>query len=81
MMEVTQEMINALLRLEDKELKEKFVQIAAAMGMNERMAAANTAKFRSLLKDSDPKALSALLAGLGEEKAGEILRTAGGEKS
>ncbi len=78
-MEVTQDMINALLQLGDEELKGKFVQIATALGMNERIAAANTAKFRGLLADSDPKELERLLASLGEEKATEILKGVGGE--
>ncbi len=80
-MEVTQDMINALLALNDRELSQKFVQIAAALGMNERAAAANTAKFRGMIAEAGPSELNRLLASLGPERAAEILKTMDGESS
>ncbi len=80
-MEVTQDMINALLMLGDAELSKKFTEIAAAIGMNEKTAAANTAKFRGMLADSSPADLNRLLATLGKDRAEEILKTMDGEKS
>ncbi len=79
-MEVTQEMLNALLSLNDKELSEKFVQIAAVLGMNERTAAANTAKFRNMLSDAGPAELNRLLASLGAERSAEILKAMDGDR-
>ncbi len=79
-MEVTQEMLNALLSLNDKELSEKFVQIAAVLGMSERTAAANTAKFRNMLSDAGPDELNRLLASLGAERSAEILKAMDGDK-
>ncbi len=78
-MEVTEAMIQSLLALNDKELSQKFVQIAAALGMNERIAAANTGKFKHMLSGASPEELNRLLASLGEEKAREILKGVGGE--
>jgi len=80
-MEVTQEMITALLMLNDKELSEKFMQIAAALGMSEKSAAANTAKFRGMLAQSSPTDLNRLLASLGADRAEQILSAMDGEKS
>ncbi len=80
-MEITQEMINALLALNDRELSEKFVQIAAVLGMNERAAAANTAKFRNMITEAGPSELNRLLASLGAERASEIMKAMDGEKS
>ena len=80
-MEVTQEMITALLMLNDKQLSEKFVQIASALGMNEKSAAANTAKFRGMLTQSSPAELNRLLASLGTDRAEQILKTMAGEGS
>ena len=80
-MEVTQEMITALLMLNDAELSQKFAQIAAALGMNEKTAAANTAKFRGMLRGSSPADLNRLLSSLGPERAEQILKTMDGERS
>ena len=77
-MEVTQEMINALLSLGDTELSKKFAQIAVALGMDER-AAANTAKFRHMLASSGPDELNRLLASLGAERTEQIMKAMGGE--
>ncbi len=79
-MEVTQEMLNALLALNDKELSAKFTQIAAAIGMNEQKAAMGTQKFRGMLTNSSPEELNKLLASLGAERAGEIMKAMDGEK-
>jgi hypothetical protein len=80
-MEVTQDMINALLMLGDAELSQKFTQIAAALGMNEKTAQANTAKFRGMLTKSSPADLNRLLETLGKERTAEILKTLDGESS
>ena len=80
-MEVTQEMITARLMLNDKELSEKFVQIAAALGMSEKNAAANTAKFRGMLTQASPADLNRLLTSLGADRAEQILKAMDGEKS
>ncbi len=80
-MEVTQEMISALLMLSDTELSQKFMEIASVLGMNEKTAAANTAKFRGMLMQSSPADLNRLLSTLGKERAEEILKTMDGEKA
>ncbi len=80
-MEVTQEMITALLMMNDKEFSQKFAQIAAVLGMNEKTAMANTAKFRGMLSESSPADLNRLLSSLGTERAEQILSAMDGEKS
>lgn len=80
-MEVTQEMINALLMLNDKEFSQKFTQIAAALGMSEKSASANTAKFRGMLMQWGPAELNRLLASLGADRAEQILKAMDGEKT
>ena len=80
-MEVTQDMINALLMLGDAELSQKFTEIAAALGTNEKTAQANTAKFRGMLAKSSPSDLNRLLEALGKERTEEILKTLDGESS
>ncbi len=79
MNEVTQEMIQTLLALNDTELQKKFAEIAAILGMGER-AASNTAKFRSLLESTGADDLNRLLASLGRDRAGQVLRAMDGEK-
>lgn len=79
-MEVTQEMIHALLMLGDAELGQKFTEIAKVLGMNEKTAAASTAKFRDMLSSATPAELNRLLNSLGKERAAEILSTMEGEK-
>ena len=78
-MEVTQEMINALLTLNDREFSQKFTQIAAALGMSEKNAATNTARFRGMLMQSSPADLNRLLASLGADRAEQILKAMDGE--
>ena len=80
-MEVTQEMITALLMMNDKEFRQKFTQIAQALGMNEKAAAANSPKFRNMLMNSSPEELTRLLASLGADRAEQILKTMDGECS
>ncbi len=80
-MEVTQEMIHALLAMSDKELAPRFAAIAAALGMSEKMAAASTPRFRGMLAATSPDELTRMLNALGEEKKQEILKGVGGEGS
>ena len=77
-MEVTQEMIQTLLRQNDTELQKRFAEIAVILGMNER-AASNTAKFRNMLETTTPEDLTRLLATLGQTRAGQILKAMEGD--
>ncbi len=77
-MEVTNEMIQSLLALNDAELQKKFAEIAVILGMGEH-AAASTGKFRNMLQNAGPDDLSRLLTTLGQERAGQILKAMGGE--
>ena len=73
-MEINQETLNALLALNDEELQQKFRAIAAAIGINERIAAANTGRFRSMLASSTPEDLNRMVNSLGAQKADNVMR-------
>ncbi len=74
-MEINQEMIGALLALSDEELQKKFRAIASAIGVNERIAAANVSRFRGMLQNTTPDELERLLSALGPSRANEIMKT------
>ena len=74
-MEINQETINQFLSLSDEELKTAFQSIGAALGLNERLVAANTARFKRMLASSNPKDLERLLSSMDPAKAQEIMRT------
>jgi len=79
-MEITQQTINQFLSLSEEELKQAFRSIGAALGMNERFVAANTARFRHMLASSNPKDLERLLNSMDPARAQEIMKTVNGKK-
>ena len=74
-MEINQDTINQFLSQSDEELKKAFQSIAAALGMNERFAAANTQRFKRMLATSKPKDIERLLSSMDPARAQEIMRT------
>jgi hypothetical protein len=74
-MEINQETLNQFLSLDDEELKKAFRSIAAALGMNERFAAANTQRFKRMLASSSPKDIERLLSSIDPARAQEIMHT------
>ena len=74
-MEINQETINQFLSLSDEELKKAFQSIGAALGLNERLVAANTGRFKRMIAGSNPKELERLLSSMDPAKAQEIMRT------
>ena len=73
-MEINQQTINQFLSLSDEDLKKAFQSIGAALGLNERLVAANTAKFKRMIASSNPKDLERLLSSMDPVKAQEIMR-------
>ena len=73
-MEINQQTINQFLSLSDEELKKAFQSIGAALGLNERLVAANTNKFKRMIATSNPKDLERLLSSMDPAKAQEIMR-------
>ena len=74
-MEINQEMINQLLALNDEELQKTFRSIAAALGMNEKIAVLGTPKFKAMLAASNPKDIERLLSSIDPHRAQQILKT------
>ena len=74
-MEINKETINGMLSLSDEELQNAFRSIGAALGLNERLVAANTAKFKHMLASSDPKSLERLLSSIDPARAAQIMKT------
>ena len=79
-MEINQETINQFLALDDEELKKAFRSIASALGINERFAAANTARFKHMLATSNPKDIERLLSSIDPARAQEIMKTVNRQK-
>lgn len=73
-MEINQQTINQFLSLSDEELKKAFQSIGAALGLNERLVAANTNKFKRMIATSNPKDLERMLSSMDPAKAQEIMR-------
>lgn len=73
-MEINQQTINQFLSLSDEDLKKAFQSIGAALGLNERLVAANTVKFKRMIANSNPKDLERLLSSMDPAKAQEIMR-------
>ena len=73
-MEINQQTINQFLSLSDEDLKKAFQSIGAALGLNERLVAANTAKFKRMIASSNPKDLERMLSSMDPAKAQEIMR-------
>ena len=73
-MEINQQTINQFLSLSDEELKKAFQSIGAALGLNERLIAANTNKFKRMIATSNPKDLERMLSSMDPAKAQEIMR-------
>lgn len=74
-MEINQETINQFLSLSDEELSRAFQSIAAALGMNERFAAANTNRFKRMLANSKPRDIERMLSSMDPARAQEIMKT------
>lgn len=74
-MEINQEMINNLLALNDEELQKTFRSIAAALGMNEKLAVLGTSRFKSMLAASNPKDIERLLSSIDPARAQQIMKT------
>lgn len=74
-MEINQETINQFLSLSDEELKKAFQSIGAALGLNERLVAANTNRFKRMIANSNPKELERLISSLDPASAQEIMKT------
>ena len=74
-MEINQETINQFLSLSDEELSRAFQSIAAALGMNERFAAANTNRFKRMLANSKPRDIERMLSSMDPARAQEIMNT------
>ena len=73
-MEINQQTINQFLSLSDEDLKKAFQSIGAALGLNERLVAENTVKFKRMIANSNPKDLERLLSSMDPAKAQEIMR-------
>ena len=74
-MEINQETINQFLSLSDDELKKAFQSIGAALGLNEKLVAANTGRFKRMIASSNPKDLERLLSSIDPKSAQEIMKT------
>lgn len=74
-MEINQQTIDQFLSLSDEELKKAFQSIAAALGLNERFAAANTNRFKRMLANSNPRDIERMLSSLSPAQAQEIMKT------
>ena len=74
-MEINQETINQFLSLDDAELKKAFQSIGAALGLNERLVAANTNRFKRMIANTSPKELERLLSSIDPASAQEIMNT------
>ena len=74
-MEINQETINQFLSLSDEELKKAFQSIGAALGLNERLVAANTGRFKRMIANSNPQELERLLSSMDPAIAQDIMRT------
>ncbi len=74
-MEINKDTINGMLSLSDEELQKAFLSIGAALGINERIVAANTGKFKKMLASTDPKDLERLLSSIDPARAAQIMQT------
>jgi hypothetical protein len=74
-MEINQETINQFLSLSDEDLKTAFQSIGAALGLNERIVAANTGRFKRMIASTSPKDLERLLSSMDPVKAQQVLNT------
>ena len=74
-MEINQETIHQFLSLSDEELKQAFATIGAALGLNERLVAANTARFKRMIANSNTKELERLISSLDPASAQAIMNT------
>ncbi|MBQ8496755.1 MAG: hypothetical protein IJ489_04775 [Clostridia bacterium] len=74
-MEITKDTINNMLSLSDEELQKAFCSIGAALGINERIVAANSGKFKHMLASADPKDLERLLSSIDPTRAAQIMKT------
>jgi hypothetical protein len=74
-MEINQETLDRVLNLSDEELQKTFRAIAGALGMNERLAAAGTARFKHMLANSNPKDIERLLSSIDPARAAQIMQT------
>ena len=74
-MEINQETVNQFLSLSDDELKKAFQSIGAALGLNERLVAANTGRFKRMIANTSPKDLERLLSSIDPASAQEIMNT------
>ena len=74
-MEINQQTIDQFLSLNDEELKKAFQSIGFALGLNERLVAANTQRFKRMLANSNPKDLERMLSSIDPKKAQEIMKT------
>ena len=74
-MEINQETLNQFLSLDDEELKKAFRSIAAALGMNEKLAVLGTSRFKSMLAASNPKDIERLLSSIDPARAQQIMKT------
>lgn len=79
-MEITQETINSLLAMNEKDLQKTFCGIAAALGVNERIAMAGTSKFRNMLASSSPKDIERLLSSIEPARAEQIMKAVNQKK-
>ena len=74
-MEINQQTIDQFLSLNDAELKKAFQSIGHALGLNERLVAANTNRFKRMLANSNPRDIERMLSSIDPAKAQEIMRT------
>ena len=74
-MEINQETINQFLSLSDDELKKAFQSIGTALGLNEKLVAANTGRFKRMIASSNPKDMERLLSSIDPASAREIMKT------
>jgi hypothetical protein len=74
-MEINQQTIDQFLSLSDEELKKAFQSIGHALGLNERLVAANTNRFKRMLANSNPRDIERMLSSIDPAKAQEIMRT------
>ncbi len=74
-MEINQETVNQFLSLSDEDLKKAFQSIGAALGLNEKLVAANTGRFKRMIANTSPKDLERLLSSIDPASAQEIMNT------
>ena len=74
-MEINQETVNQFLSLSDEELKKAFQSIGAALGLNEKLVAANTNRFKRMIANTSPKELERLLSSIDPASAQKIINT------